>query len=284
MWRCGATKVLRAIERPLLSHRTSPPLPRSRRLPSVPIGMLWRILISLLSLLVMGSTAAWALDRYGQREPPEETFDAIVVLGCRVQADGTPSTALRERTRRAVELWREGRAPVIILTGGVGEHPPSEARAAADVARALGVPESALLLEERSRSTAENARFAAEKFDGRRILLVSDAYHVFRAERVFSHYYEHVRGTGTLTRFDSRLHGAVREVAACVIYWGLGRMGLGMSEPETPSREIPATCASCQRRDRVIELSCLGQVPALRRRRRNRSAAAGFLSRGLPVS
>ena len=248
------------------------------------MGMLWRILIAVLSLFLLGSAAAWALDRYGQRKPPEETFDAIVVLGCRVQADGTPSTALRERTRRAVELWREGRAPVIILTGGIGEHPPSEARAAADLARDLGVPESALLREERSRSTAENARFAAEKFDGRRILLVSDAYHVFRAERVFSRYFEHVRGTGTVTRFDGRLHGAAREVAACVIYWGLGRMGLAMSEPDTPSREIAATCASCHRRDRFVELSYLSQVPDLRRRRRNRGAAARVLSRQPAVS
>ncbi len=180
-----------------------------------------------MGLLLVLSIAAGALDRYGRKRPDTGAFDAIVVLGCRVHSNGTASTALRERTRRAVELWREGRAPVIVLTGGIGDNPPSEARAAADVARELGVPESALLLEDRSRSTEDNARFTYEKFGGHRILLVSDAYHVFRAERVFGQFYEDVCGTGSLTSLRTRLHGAFREVAACAIYWALGRLGHG---------------------------------------------------------
>src|SRR5690606_5264267 len=118
----------------------------------------------------------------------------IVVLGCRVRPDGSASLALARRTRHAAALYRRGLAPRIVLTGGVGAHPPSEARAAAAIARAEGVPEEALILEERSTSTEENAREARRRIDARRVLVVTDAYHVFRAERVFRRHFEHARG------------------------------------------------------------------------------------------
>ncbi len=217
--------------------------------------------MTLVGLSLVISIAAWALDRYGRKRPDAGAFDAIVVLGCRVHPDGTASTALRERTRRAVELWREGRAPVIVLTGGIGDNPPSEARAAADLARDLGVPESALLLEDRSRSTEDNARFTYERFGGHRILLVSDAYHVFRAERVFGQFYEDVHGTGSLTNLRTRLHGAFREVAACAIYWALGRLGHGPVGS-------PVRSAGSKPRKRPIALvePCLSDLTDGRRR------------------
>ncbi len=201
---------------------------------------MWRRLGWVLGgLFVAIALSAFALDRYGRRGPPRETFDAIVVLGCRVHAGGVASEALRLRTLRAVGLWREGRAPLIVLTGGVGDHGPSEASVAAAIARGMGVPESALRVEDRSTSTEENARFTAERFGGRRVLLVSDAYHVFRAERVFRKYFEHVRGTGTVAASKTRLYGSVREVAACAIYLGLGRMRARLDELEGRARPQP---------------------------------------------
>ena len=64
---------------------------------------------------------ATGLDWYGQRRPSQSTYDAIIVLGCRVQPDGTPSLALQARTRKAVELYNAGYADRIILTGGIGD-------------------------------------------------------------------------------------------------------------------------------------------------------------------
>ena len=107
-------------------------------------------------------TAA-ALDHYGQRRPDGQRYDAIVVAGCRVDPGGVPSPALRARTELAVALYEEGLAPQLAFTGGLGANPPTEAQAAADHARNLGVPAENIRLEDRSTSTEENAHYLARE-------------------------------------------------------------------------------------------------------------------------
>lgn len=168
--------------------------------------------------------AAAGLDRYGQRTPTG-TYDAIVVAGCRVDPGGSPSLALKRRTERAVALWRAGVAPRVVFTGGVGTYPPSEAQAAATYATSLGLPASAAILEDRSTSTEENARFAAALLPPTaRIVVVTDTYHVYRAERVFRRSFTVVAGTGTVACLEVRVKGAFREVAAVGLYFVEGRL------------------------------------------------------------
>lgn len=176
------------------------------------------------ALLLAYLGAALFLDWTGRRAAPPGVYDAIVVLGCRVGPGGRPSASLDRRARRAAELFEAGLAPTIVLTGGVGDHPPSEARAAADVARSLGVPEDALVLEETSTSTEENAREARALVGPRRVLLVTDSYHVLRAERVFRRYFEGVVGVGSIAPTRARVRGALREVVAVSAYAALGRL------------------------------------------------------------
>ncbi|MFK7998657.1 MAG: YdcF family protein [Polyangiales bacterium] len=167
---------------------------------------------------------AVGLDRYGQRAPAGK-FDVIAVAGCRVLETGAPSVALRRRVRVAVRLWKDDIAPQIVFTGGVGDHPPSEAEAAARFAESLGVPRSAMHLESRSTSTEENARFAAEELgSNKRVVVVSSAYHVFRCERVFARHFDEVVGTGAIETAWPRSRGALREVFALASYALLGRL------------------------------------------------------------
>ncbi len=182
-----------------------------------------QLMVGMIGLYV-GS--ALALDQYGQQAPNQPNYDAIVVLGCRVQADGTPSLALAARTRKAVELYNQGYAPKIILTGGVGLHKPAESVAAFEYATTeLGVPEDVFVLEKSSTSTQENAYYAASAFGkDKSVLIVSDAYHVFRSERVFERYFEEVDGAGRVPILSERLKGSLREVAAVLYYWLEGRI------------------------------------------------------------
>jgi uncharacterized SAM-binding protein YcdF (DUF218 family) len=127
------------------------------------------------------------VDTYGQVDRAEEA-DAMVVLGARVLPSGEAGDSLRSRTLRAVDLYRQGLAPVIIFTGGVGDNPPAEARVAAELAAQNGVPEKDRLLEEHSTSTRENAEYAARicrEHGWKRVVVVSDPYHLFRAQREF---------------------------------------------------------------------------------------------------
>ncbi len=175
-----------------------------------------------LSLGYLG--AAVLLDRHGRRALPAAAYDAIVVLGCRVYEDGRPRASLARRARRAAALWHEGRAPRVILTGGLGRAPISEARAAARVIEALGIPPEVVLLEERSTSTEENAREAAALLEGARVLVVTDAYHVFRAERVFRRHFADAVGAGSIGPARARVTGALREVVAIGAYALRGRL------------------------------------------------------------
>ena len=175
-----------------------------------------------ITLLWLG--AAVSLDTYGRRAAASDAWDAIVVAGCRVMPDGQPSNALKARTHKAVDLWRQGLAPVIVFTGGVGDTPPAESIAAGNLALSLGVPASAVVLESTSASTEENARNAAGILGGGRIIVVSDAYHVFRCERVFARYFDEVRGAGAISPITTRSRGAFREVLAVGYYAVKGRL------------------------------------------------------------
>jgi uncharacterized SAM-binding protein YcdF (DUF218 family) len=85
------------------------------------------------------------------------TCDAILALG---------SHDLRV-AERAADLWLEGWAPLLLLSGGLGNltlgvWSEPEADRFAAVARAKGVPDNALLIENKSTNTGENIRFTAQ--------------------------------------------------------------------------------------------------------------------------
>jgi uncharacterized SAM-binding protein YcdF (DUF218 family) len=117
-----------------------------------------------------------------------EPAQAIVVLGARVHPGGVASGALRARVERGAALFEQGLAPWLVFSGGVATHPPAEALVARGLARSLGVPASACLVETESRTTQENAVFTARLLKARglsSVLLVSDPFHLFRAVRHF---------------------------------------------------------------------------------------------------
>lgn len=119
----------------------------------------------------------------GSRLPPAEgVVDAIIVLGARVLPGGVASGSLRARAEAAAALFHEGRGPVVVTTGAHHAGPPGEAVVARAILVAAGVPEGAILLEEKSRNTHGNLLFARGLLpEARRVLLVTEPFHVARA-------------------------------------------------------------------------------------------------------
>jgi uncharacterized SAM-binding protein YcdF (DUF218 family) len=111
--------------------------------------------------------------------------DAIVVLGA-AQYWGKPSPVLRARLDHAVDLWRRGMAPRVVLTGGVGVgDTTSEAAVGRKYILTEGIPDSAILLETTGRTTRESLRSVAAMLqaDGfRTVILVSDPFHMLRLD------------------------------------------------------------------------------------------------------
>jgi uncharacterized SAM-binding protein YcdF (DUF218 family) len=125
--------------------------------------------------------------------------DAIVVLSSTAGPALPPQPvawldgATANRLIYAVELYREGHAPVVILSGGQlpwmkGLEPISESMAR--IIKTMGVPQSALIQESESGNTYENAVDVEAILRARklhRILLVTSAMHMPRALSLFRH-------------------------------------------------------------------------------------------------
>ncbi|MCS6950172.1 MAG: YdcF family protein [bacterium] len=110
--------------------------------------------------------------------------DAIVVLGASVHRDGTLSDQSLRRTVQGILLYRQGLAPLLVLSGTSYEGSPVESEVRAHLARQLGIPAKAILLEREAQTTAEEASNIARtlrQHKVQRVLLVSDALHLARA-------------------------------------------------------------------------------------------------------
>jgi uncharacterized SAM-binding protein YcdF (DUF218 family) len=115
--------------------------------------------------------------------------DVIIVLGAGLHADNTPAEAFWGRAEHAAELWERGLAPVILCSGGLaGRATRSEASVCGELLQQYGVPPDAVVLEDRSRSTEENALESRAMMDAngwRTAIIVSDGYHLLRASWLF---------------------------------------------------------------------------------------------------
>ena len=120
-------------------------------------------------------------------DSPIEARDAIVVLGAPLTPAGDISQVLAERVAAAVALYRAGGARRIVASGGTSHGAPrAEAAAIADALRAAGITD--VLVEDRSLSTAQNARLTAEllaPLGVRTVWIVTQPFHAKRAARLF---------------------------------------------------------------------------------------------------
>ncbi|MGE4369777.1 MAG: YdcF family protein [Burkholderiaceae bacterium] len=145
------------------------------------------------------ASTLWAGGGLEQRYPhqPAEQVNAaqaIVVLGG-ITAGGKhnwfePHDAdlAVQRVDTAAELFKAGRAPYIVVSGAALEGNVSEAQIMANALRQQGVPNEAIIMENQSLTTHENALYTArllEKLGFRNIILVTSSLHMPRAMAVF---------------------------------------------------------------------------------------------------
>lgn len=110
----------------------------------------------------------------------QEKTDAIIVLGHRLLPGNLPSEDLKRRIDRAVALWRETGAKLIMPCGGLTyERQRTEAEVMREMLVERGVPEGIILLEDQSRITLENMLNAyALLGPNKRVAVVSSDYHM----------------------------------------------------------------------------------------------------------
>ena len=125
-------------------------------------------------------------------------FDALLVLGLKLKADGSPEDELKGRIDVAADCFHKHLAPLVICCGGQTPGTPlPESQIMQNLLVERGVPKEAVVQENKSQVTYENLRNARLVFDEQagdrktarpRVLIVSSDYHILRA-RYMAHAY-----------------------------------------------------------------------------------------------
>ena len=110
-----------------------------------------------------------------------EDIDCIIVLGCLVRPNGNPSDMLSDRLRRGVELYENGAAPKILMSGDHGQKDYNEVQTMKQYALDAGIASEDIFMDHAGFSTYDSIYRAKEIFGAKRIIIVSQEYHLHRA-------------------------------------------------------------------------------------------------------
>jgi len=149
-------------------------------------------LIVIFALGVLGAGTLFGIDawvRYSVRDQilTEEQaaslqdVDCIVVLGCKVYDDGTPSAMLEDRLKRGVALYDLGAAPKLLMSGDHGRENYDEVDSMKQYAVDAGISSADVFMDHAGFSTYETMYRAKEIFGADRILIVTQEYHLYRS-------------------------------------------------------------------------------------------------------
>ncbi|MBR2721441.1 MAG: YdcF family protein [Clostridia bacterium] len=146
----------------------------------------------------------------------DENFDFILVLGCRVYSDGTPSAMLYDRVASGADLYQAGICQSLLLSGD-SRSPDEydETGAMRSLAISLGVDAECIRTDGYGLSTYESIYRAKHLFEGKRILIVTQSYHLYRALYLAEKLGLEAYGVGAdLRPYSTAFSNELREVLA----------------------------------------------------------------------
>ncbi len=109
-------------------------------------------------------------------------YDCIIVMGASVYADDTPSPMLADRINEGIALYKDGASDTLIMSGDkTDEEYYDEVSVMKDYAVEQGVPEECILRDPAGYSTYETMYRVAKLYEGKRVLIVTQQYHLTRA-------------------------------------------------------------------------------------------------------
>ena len=141
-------------------------------------------LLGAVAVLGINGIVIWSTDK--QILTPEEAanltdVDCILVLGCGVRNDGSPSDMLHDRLRMGVELYELGAAPKLLMTGDHGQEDYDEVFVMKSFAVDAGIASEDVFMDHAGFSTYESMYRAKEIFQAKKIIIVTQEYHLYRA-------------------------------------------------------------------------------------------------------
>jgi vancomycin permeability regulator SanA len=114
--------------------------------------------------------------------------DIGVILGNKVNEDGTLSERLTQRLACGLALYRAGRVERLLVSGGLGKEGFYEGDKMREYLRAQGVPDSAIIVDNQGNNTQQTVRNTLQlrpQLRFRSLLVVSQFYHISRTKMLF---------------------------------------------------------------------------------------------------
>jgi vancomycin permeability regulator SanA len=144
--------------------------------------------ISLAVLVLLGSV--FGLTNYHVKQAGDKYIfsadrvpdaDAVLVLGAYVLPNGGVSSMLNDRLTVGYELYQQGKAPRILVSGDHGRTNYDEVNTMKSFLKAKGVPSHDVFMDHAGFSTYESMYRARDIFQAKKIIIVTQHYHLQRA-------------------------------------------------------------------------------------------------------
>ncbi len=172
------------------------------------IGIIVCIFVFGINFFVLKSTKKQIMTEFNG------SYDCILVLGAGVR-NGKPSPMLQDRLDYAVELYKNGAAPKLLMSGDHGRDDYDEVNIMKNYAIEKGVPSEDIFMDHAGFSTYESIYRARDVFEAEKIIIVTQKYHLFRALYISNKL--GVEATGYASdpqQYAGRLYRELREVLA----------------------------------------------------------------------
>lgn len=142
------------------------------------ITLLLTFFLAINRLVIVG---AGSITESGSDYTINKKYDAIVVLGAGLKADGTPSNMLKDRLNGAIEIYKKGVAPKIIVSGDCSGEYYDEVSAMQKYCIDNGVSEVDIIRDDNGFSTYETMNNVIKQMGIRKIMVVTQKYHIYRS-------------------------------------------------------------------------------------------------------
>ena len=143
-----------------------------------------------------------------------ENADCILVLGAGVKNE-KPTLMLNDRLEEAIKLYKEGKAPKIIMSGDHGREDYDEVNIMKQFAIEKGVPSSDIFMDHAGFSTYESLYRAKEIFQVKKVIIVTQDYHLYRSLFIANQLHIEAVGYPSNPRYyKGQTMREIREIAA----------------------------------------------------------------------
>ena len=142
-------------------------------------------------------------------------YDCILVLGCGIKPDGTPTHMLEDRLLQAIQLYEQGASEKLLVSGDHGRADYDEVNVMKQFAVDRGIPSENVFMDHAGFSTYESLYRARDIFEAKRILIVTQEYHLYRALYVAQKLGLDAQGVAAdLRPYEGQTYREMREILA----------------------------------------------------------------------